>query len=546
MISDRTESLGICIGASTISAVWLSKSPARIQLLKTERITHHGNPKSEIIDLLKKNQAKNITVTGRKFRSIVNLTSVSEPVAIELAYNHLNYDADLIVSVGGENFIVYDIDSRGLISKPYTGNKCASGTGEFFLQQVKRMNLDAEDAVSLALDGDAYNISGRCSVFCKSDCTHALNKGTKKADVAAGLTNMMAQKIIELTSKSKNRNALLIGGVSQNRAVVNHLEEHFAGLTIPDEATHFEAFGAALYALENDTADYKSEEVIKKGESSFTFFEGLKTYSDRVSFKSFEKGVAAENDEVVLGLDVGSTTTKAVLIRMKDNSIVASVYLRTNGDPVAASVECYKDLKKQVNVPVNIIGLGVTGSGRYISGLHAQSKGIINEIIAHAAATVYFDDEVDTIFEIGGQDAKYTYITAGVASDYAMNEACSAGTGSFLEESAKESLNINYEDIGEIALQAERAPNFNDQCSAFISSDIKNALHEGLTKEEIVAGLVYSVCLNYTNRVKGNRPVGKKVFMQGGVCYNKAVPIAMAALTGKEIIVPPEPGLMGA
>jgi predicted nucleotide-binding protein (sugar kinase/HSP70/actin superfamily) len=127
-----------------------------------------------------------------------------------------------------------------------------------------------------------------------------------------------------------------------------------------------------------------------------------------------------------------------------------------------------------------------------------------------------------------------------------MNEACSAGTGSFLEESALETLGIPMEMIAETALQGRQPPNFNDQCAAFIASDIKNAIHEGVDHEDIVAGLVYSICMNYNNRVKGNRPVGKKVFMQGGVCYNGAVPLAMAALTGKPIIVPPEPGLMGA
>jgi predicted CoA-substrate-specific enzyme activase len=247
-----------------------------------------------------------------------------------------------------------------------------------------------------------------------------------------------------------------------------------------------------------------------------------------------------------LGLDVGSTTTKAILMRQADNVILATEYLRTNGDPIQASIDCYKSLRQQLEASVKIIGLGVTGSGRHISGLHAQTHGIVNEILAHANATIYFDKEVDTIFEIGGQDAKYTYITAGVPSDYAMNEACSAGTGSFLEEAARESLDIDYREIGDIALRANTPPNFNDQCSAFISSDIKNALHEGLSKDNIVAGLVYSICLNFTNRVKGNRPVGNKVFMQGGVCYNKAVPVAMAALTGKHIVVPPEPGLMGA
>ena len=171
---------------------------------------------------------------------------------------------------------------------------------------------------------------------------------------------------------------------------------------------------------------------------------------------------------------------------------------------------------------------------------------MINEIIAHARAASYFDPEVDTIFEIGGQDAKYTFLTNGVASDYAMNEACSAGTGSFLEESALEALNLKVEDIGEIAIKGKQPPNFNDQCAAFIGSDIKTAIQNGISRDDIAAGLVYSICLNYLNRVKGNRAVGQKVFMQGGVCYNKAVPIAMANLTGTEIIVPPEPGLMGA
>jgi activator of 2-hydroxyglutaryl-CoA dehydratase len=127
-----------------------------------------------------------------------------------------------------------------------------------------------------------------------------------------------------------------------------------------------------------------------------------------------------------------------------------------------------------------------------------------------------------------------------------MNEACSAGTGSFLEESALESFNVDVKEIAGLALQGNAPPNFSDQCAAFISSDIKNASHEGISREDILAGLVYSICFNYANRVKGHRPTGSKVFMQGGVCYNKAVPLAMASILKKEIVVPPEPGLMGA
>lgn len=127
-----------------------------------------------------------------------------------------------------------------------------------------------------------------------------------------------------------------------------------------------------------------------------------------------------------------------------------------------------------------------------------------------------------------------------------MNEACSAGTGSFIEETVSETFGIQVSEIEPIAMKANHPPNFSDQCSTFISSDIKTALHENIPIEDITAGLVYSICLNYINRVKGPRKSGNKIFMQGGVCYNKAIPIAMAALTGSEIIVPPEPGLMGA
>lgn len=545
-ISNNHSALGICIGASTVSSIQVSRSDGKISIGNHFSIPHHGNPKKIIAEMFSDDLPPKVAVTGRKFKQLLNATSISESEAIENAIEHLGLSPDLVISAGGENFILYVIDKKGKISKAITGNKCASGTGEFFLQQIKRMNLSLDDAISLGTQGEPFNISGRCSVFCKSDCTHALNKGIEKERVVAGLSRMMAQKIIELTSRVRYWKVALIGGASRNKAMRRFLEKHFDELTIPYAATYFEALGAAVFALDNPTEEIQKDKLFRSNHSSFTFHDDLKKHIDKVRFEKTTRGIPISRDECILGLDVGSTTTKAVLLRRSDNSILASEYLRTNGDPINASIECYKSIKDQLNVPIKISGLGVTGSGRHISGLHALSKGVINEIIAHAAATVYFDPEVDTIFEIGGQDAKYTYITSGVPSDYAMNEACSAGTGSFLEEAARESLDIDYLQIGDIALTAETPPNFNDQCSAFISSDIKNALQEGLSKENVVAGLVYSICLNYTNRVKGNRPVGNKIFMQGGVCYNKAVPIAMAALTGKEIIVPPEPGLMGA
>ena len=566
-MTEKLRSLGLCLGASTVSIVQLEldrsaqKNPTAApnpRIIDFSLFPHEGDPKQTLLDAFDRLDPKSfdrIAATGRKFRRFVNLSSISEPEAVEYAYPYVkppNLDCPAVVSAGGETFMVYALDRSGRIANVITGNKCASGTGEFFLQQLRRMDVSLDEAAQWAAVEQPHHVSGRCSVFCKSDCTHATNKGIPRSQVTAGLCKMMANKILELLKKVERRDIMVIGGTARNKMMIEYIQQEIPGLIVPDEAPYFEALGAALWALENETAPYKGRSNLLLTEvATFDNLPPLPHYADQVEFKTMEKGIVQPGDTCILGLDVGSTTTKAVLMRSTDSAMLASVYLRTSGDPVGASRRCYRSILEQVRqqidpAQISITGLGITGSGRQIAGLHALTDGVINEIIAHATAAVYFDPKVDTIFEIGGQDAKYTYITNAVPSDYAMNEACSAGTGSFLEESALETLGVKMEDIADIAIKGQRPPNFNDQCAAFIASDIKNAIHEGVGHEDIVGGLVYSICMNYSNRVKGNRPVGEKVFMQGGVCYNKAVPLAMASLVGKPIIVPPEPGLMGA
>ncbi len=554
--------LGICLGASTATAVGIQgPDPGRTAEIRiTDRHVrpHDGNPRQTLIEVLSAIGPAGfdrIAVTGRKFRHYVNLTTIAEPEAVEHAYAFVkppDRHCPAIVSAGGETFMVYVLDRHGRIGNVITGNKCASGTGEFFIQQLRRMNVSLEEAARWVVDETPYHVSGRCSVFCKSDCTHATNKGVPKSQVTAGLCRMMADKILELLRRVPRCDIMVTGGTARNRMMIAYLRQAIDGLIVPETAPCFEALGAALWALDHETSPWPGIEALFHAETSA--FDRLPPIADAaslVTFRSLRRDRVRPGDSCILGLDVGSTTTKAVLVRRSDKALCADVYLRTDGDPVGASRKCYRAIVRQIEAQtdparVPIVGLGVCGSGRQIAGLHAMTEGVINEIIAHATAAVYFDPAVDTLFEIGGQDAKYTYITNGVPSDYAMNEACSAGTGSFLEESAKETLGIATTEIADIALAGTDPPNFNDQCAAFIASDIKNAVHEGLSRENIVAGLVYSICMNYTNRVKGNRPVGRRVFMQGGVCYNRAVPMAMATLTGKPIVVPPEPGLMGA
>lgn len=567
-LSQELKVVGLCLGASTVTMVRIAsdqkksdsppKTPASVKIVEHSIHTHEGDPKGTLLSALEHfnvDSFDRIVATGRRFRNFLNMSSIPEPEAVEYAYQFVKPPGTAcpaIVSAGGETTMAYVLNRRGQISNVLTGNKCASGTGEFFLQQLRRMNVSLETAEQWANTETPYAVSGRCSVFCKSDCTHATNKGIPKANVTAGLCKMMAGKILELLKKVERRNIMIVGGTARNRMMIRFLREEISGLIVPEEAPYFEALGAALWGLHHEVIPFPGESGLFVPEvTSFDSLSPLKDFEKMVEFKSMDTGAVCSGEEYILGLDVGSTTTKAVLLKEKDSTMVASIYLRTDGDPVGASRRCYRSILDQVArqidpASITISALGVCGSGRQIAGLHALTDGVINEIIAHAAAAVYFDPQVDTIFEIGGQDAKYTHVTNGVPSDYAMNEACSAGTGSFLEESAYETLGIKMEDIAEIAIKGTSPPNFNDQCAAFIASDIKNAIHEGIKYEDIITGLVYSICMNYSNRVKGNRPVGEKVFMQGGVCYNKAIPLAMAALVGKPIIVPPEPGLMGA
>lgn len=548
------KTLGICIGASSISVVGLDKNINTIKKIQENKMFHNSDSKGTLIRLLEFIDVKSydkICVTGRKIRKIINLTSITEPEAIEYSIQELIRDKgkyNALVSAGGETILVYQLDKNNRISNVFTGNKCASGTGSFFLQQLSRMALNINELKDTYKEEDAYDISGRCSVFCKSDCTHALNKGIEKDKVIAGLCKMMALKITELLTSFNKKNVILTGGISKIKPIVGYVKSSVDDLLIPEESGYFEAYGAALWAFEHETKKFTDfKELFNENKSTFNFLSPLKKSENLVDFKTLSFSKAIENDVCILGVDIGSTTTKAVLIRKDDDAILASVYLKTDGDPINAVKKCYKKISDLLHkTKIKIVGLGTTGSGRQIAGLHALTDSIYNEIICHATASIYFDNDVDTIFEIGGQDAKYTYITEGIPSDYAMNEACSAGTGSFLEEAAKEFLNIDVKEISGIAMNSNNPPNFNDQCAAFISSDIATAFQEGIKKEDIIAGLVYSICFNYNNRVRGPRPFGKKIFMQGGVCYNKAVPIAMAKILNTKIIVPPEPGLMGA
>ena len=271
------------------------------------------------------------------------------------------------------------------------------------------MGLTLEEAVRIAHRGIPHKIAGRCSVFCKSDCTHALNIGEPRENIAAGLCVMMADKLADLVKDMQFRRVAIIGGGSLNSAMVSILRRRLGKLEIPRNGAVFEAYGAAMWAAQNRCAPLPDslEAVFTGGRRIFDIHPALEKARQFVEFKTQPRGMLSNGESCILGLDVGSTTTKAVLMKIADKSIVASVYLRTNGNPLEASKQCYAAIAEQLRgTEASIIGMGVTGSGRQIAALHALTPHVINEIIAHAAAAAHFDPQVDTIFEIGGQDAE--------------------------------------------------------------------------------------------------------------------------------------------
>jgi len=491
-------------------------------------------------------------VTGTEGRHRIELPDVIAAVAIEAGLEALKLRPRAVVSMGGEDLVVYVLDGHGRIVNTYSGNKCASGTGEFLRQQLGRMNLKLEDIDEVCEGAQVYRLSARCSVFMKSDCTHRLNKGeASKGDIALSLSKVMADKVAEFLTKAKlsRGQVVLAGGVTRNRFLVDFVRKSCPGIDfiVPAEASYFEAFGAAHLAR-TQGAPLPAGGLVRGGSALiFKTFPPLSESSDLVQHAPSRRAPYDPAAQYVLGVDGGSTTTKVALINAETLEIVAEHYGRTHGDPVAALKLCLREVRKQLGAEQPRIRLvATTGSSRELLGVYLETVGVYNEIIAHTVGTTYFQKDVDTIFEIGGQDAKYVFINNGVPIDYAMNEACSAGTGSFLEESAAGDLNIDTApEIGPIALRAEAPLKFGEHCSAFINSDIRKAIQQGARREDIVAGLVFSIVANYVNRVVGNRAIGEHIVLQGGVAKNPAVPLAFAQMTGKPITVPPDPELMG-
>ncbi|MDO8786003.1 MAG: acyl-CoA dehydratase activase, partial [Syntrophales bacterium] len=545
---------GLEIGA--VSVKWVGKDDGApvVKILR-----HEGNPQGKVLEIIDRHLAEGnarVVVTGLTAKALFDLPYRTETECLEAALFSLRIKPDILLSLGGETFTVYPM-KNGEVKNIISSSKCAAGTGEFIVQQFHRMGFSLEDGLRAVGAGELVPLATRCSVHCKTDVTHKLNKGEcTPSDIARSLIYDLAKKIyrmIELTNWPADL-IVMSGGLSLNEPFIEALRGLLphSRLIIPRESPYLEAFGACLYACELSEGAVVPARAGNWLRITKPVFETLRPLREAEALLDYRvlpdtEPRLIEGDSYILGVDVGSTTTKAVLLNLSDLSIGASCYLRTHGNPIQATKECLRELIKQVgNKDIAIIQAGITGSGREIVSVFLDNCLSFNEILAHARAAAHEAPGIDTVFEIGGQDAKFIHFLKGVPVDYAMNEGCSAGTGSFLEESALRDMGVDVEEISGITSRSAHPVAFGERCAAFISTDLRNALQQGTDREDVIAGLVYSIADNYISRVVGTRHVGDAILFQGGVALNRAVALALAARTSRQVVVPHHPEFMGA
>ena len=413
----------------------------------------------------------------------------------------------------------------------------------------------------------AAQIAGRCSVFAKSDMIHAQQKGLlARGDPPRAVRRGGPQ----LPQRRSPRGAAssptwrFVGGVAANAGVVRALEQAFElGAGHPGRARRasqsFGAIGAALLAHDAaaDAGDDRAGRPRRRctartrqvPTSAPLSMANVLLLRDRM--KAVPPGEIRTPIDAYLGIDIGSVSTNLVVIDT-ERRVLKEIYLRTDARPIEAVATGLREIEQDARgAAIRIRGVGTTGSGRELIGELVGADTINDEITAHKTGAAFIDDTilglgVDTIFEIGGQDAKFISLEDGIVVDFAMNEACAAGTGSFLEERAQE-LGVRIEgEFAELALSSPAPVRLGERCTVFMERDVNGCLRRGAALDDLVAGLAYSVATNYINRVVRGRRIGEVIFFQGGTAYNDAVAAAFSAILGKRIIVPPFNGVMGA
>ncbi len=562
----RQRHIGIDIGAETIKVVELRRNGGGLEWTGRWFAEHEKQPAEALRTLLRAVGWADIAsaaATGR-FSCQARCPRVPTKHAQAAGFRFLGRkEPATLVSIGGHGFSVLELRGRG--PEVFRENsRCSQGTGNFLRQLVQRFGLDIEAASALCESvADPAPLSGRCPVILKTDMTHLANRGEDRARILAGLYDAVCENVQALIKpRVSPAQVMLIGGVTRSLRVRRHFARFLAarGMELLDagegEAIFLEALGAAVVGAEQGAPVPCEEALLAEPQpADFDAVPALARSLARVRriTRPLPAPSPSGHRRLILGFDIGSTGSKLVALDADVVEPVWEEYCSTGGQPVGAAQALMRRFAESAAGRWSVVACGATGSGREIVGsLLATCYGVdvvyvLNEIAAHAEGALHYDARVDTIFEIGGQDAKYIRLAEGRVVDAAMNEACSAGTGSFIEEQGRKFSGI--EDVRQLAREAiasEGGVSLGQHCSVFMAEVIDEAVAAGVERRAIIAGLYDSVVQNYLNRVKGSRSIGSVIFCQGMPFASDALAAAVARQTGSEVIVPPNPGTVGA
>ncbi len=531
-------------------------------ILETKYVRHKGNPLITSYELLRDLYTDSyLSVTGSAGKLIARafgIQPVNEVVALSYSTKRLYPDVRTVVEMGGEDSKLILLE-KGMVKEFSMNSVCAAGTGSFLDQQAERLYLSIEEFGEIALKSKKPpRIAGRCSVFAKSDMIHLQQIASPLEDIVAGLCFAVARNFKGSICKNMELPEPISfqGGVAANRGLIRAFREVLSvnNLVIPEHFAIMPAIGAILKDMEEGIASPFDIEDLKKfitslkdeGNGHRALCEDSEEFEKKHSVSYYiHKLETKEKVNAYLGIDVGSISTNLAVIDENDR-VLAKRYLMTAGRPIEAVKKGLDEIGNEIGDRVNILGVATTGSGRYMIADFVGADIVKNEITAQAQAAIEIDPQVDTVFEIGGQDSKYISIKDGIIVDFEMNKACAAGTGSFLEEQA-EKLDIAVkEEFGNLAFKSRRPCTLGERCTVFMENSLLSRQQRGASKEDLVAGLAYSIVQNYINRVVGDKAIGKKIFFQGGVAFNKSVIAAFENYLDKKIIVPPHHDVTGA
>ncbi len=568
---DQILHMGLDIGSTTVKVILLDNND---NLVYSDYQRHYADVRKTIRAVLEKtyltagNILTTVALTGSAGLSVsqwLEIGFIQEVIACSKAVEQFIPDTDVAIELGGEDAKISYF--TGNLEQRMNGS-CAGGTGAFIDQIAALLETDAQGLNELAKQHKTIHpVAARCGVFAKTDIQVLLNEGASRADIAASAFQSVVNQTISGLACGrpiKGKVAFLGGPLyflpELKKRFIETLQLAKYDTVVPEHAQFYVALGAAITSRELDPIQLKSlidklpalDSVINQETARlaplFKNEEELREFSLTHSASRVNcADLNAFQGRLFLGIDSGSTTTKACIIDQQGN-LLYSYYTNNEGNPLLTGKKILADIYSKIPVQAVIANSSVTGYGE---GLIKTALSVdIGEVetIAHYKGAQHFVPEVDFILDIGGQDMKCIEIKNGIINSIALNEACSSGCGSFMDTFAR-SLNLSVQEFAEAALLAGAPVDLGSRCTVFMNSKVKQAQKEGATIGDISAGLSYSVIKNALFKViKLRKPedLGNHIVVQGGTFYNDAILRSFEVITEKKAVRPDIAGLMGA